>query len=293
LTLVPHNLIPLDNPPATDTTISVAATVQPTGEFTVQHVRAGTYDLVAHMQEVSATTRMIRSASTTVQVVDRNVTGLSLPLTTGAPLTGSLVVNGDNVLSARPNVIRFSFQASERTPPALASRIGTIAVDETGAFSTPSVPQGHYTIAVTGVPPADYISDIRYGGLSVFDGGIDIRPEPLSLQIVINGSGAAVDGTVLKKDRGVAANATVVLVPQESRRKNAALYKFTRTDDKGRFTMNGVAPGLYTVYAWEQVIAGAWQNKDFLLRQQGRGKSVDVIQSGKLDLQLELIAADQ
>jgi hypothetical protein len=59
-------------------------------------------------------------------------------------------------------------------------------------------------------------------------------------------------------------NATVVLVPQESRRQNSALYKTAITDDKGTFTIRGAAPGTYTILAWQSVISGAWQNPEFL-----------------------------
>jgi hypothetical protein len=292
LDLMPHDLTPLDNPPATQTTIVVATTVDPSGNFTIQHVHPGIYDLYANVQESSGTTRVIRSGSITIQVAgDQN--GLSVPLTVGAPLNGKVVVNGD---SAPPplNGIRLSFQPTERMPPALVSRIGTLAVDKEGSFMAPSVPQGHYTISVSGVPAPGYVADIRYGGVSVFDDGIDIQQDSKPLEVLVNGSGITVQGSVFNDDRTSAANATVVLVPPESRRKNTALYKTAKTDAQGRFVISGVAPGPYTAFAWDSnVIIGAWLNIDFLSKQLDRGKQVSAGPVAISNLDLDLLPSDR
>jgi hypothetical protein len=42
----------------------------------------------------------------------------------------------------------------------------------------------------------------------------------------------------------------VALVPAPARRNNPALYRTATTDDKGHFTLRGVAPGDYTAFAW-------------------------------------------
>jgi hypothetical protein len=290
LELMPHDLTPLDNPPLTHTTIVVATTVDPSGNFTIQHVHPGVYDLYAYALETSGTTRVIRSGSTTIQVAG-DQTGLSLPLSVGAPLNGKVVVSDSTQTPL--NAIRVEFQPTERMPPAIAGRISITRVDREGSFTAASVPQGHYTISVS-VPASAYVADIRYGGESVFDDGIEIQAGPKPLEVIVNGSGLTIQGSVHSADGASASNATVVLVPPESRRKNAALYKTAKTDAQGRFVISGVAPGPYTAFAWDSnVVIGAWLNSEFLSKQLDQGKQVSAVPVATTNLELNLLPSDR
>jgi hypothetical protein len=53
--------------------------------------------------------------------------------------------------------------------------------------------------------------------------------------------------------------------------------------------MTGVAPGAYTVYAWETIESGAWQNPDILRMVDGRGERAKVAAGGAETVQLKLI----
>jgi len=78
-------------------------------------------------------------------------------------------------------------------------------------------------------------------------------------------------------------------VPPLNRRNNPALFKTAVTDDKGHFTIRGVAPGLYTALAWESVLPGAYQNAEFLSKYQSRGRTINVQAGIRSETQLELI----
>ena len=57
----------------------------------------------------------------------------------------------------------------------------------------------------------------------------------------------------------------MTLAPEQWRRQNRALYADTTSDSEGRFTVRGIAPGEYKVFAWEQPIwLGARQNPAFI-----------------------------
>ena len=66
------------------------------------------------------------------------------------------------------------------------------------------------------------------------------------------------------RDEQPATAATVALVPDEPRRAQTRLYKGITTDQYGRFTIKGIAPGGYKLFAWEVVEEGAYQDPDFL-----------------------------
>ena len=81
----------------------------------------------------------------------------------------------------------------------------------------------------------------------------------------------------------------VVLVPASNRRSNPALYKIVQADAEGRFSMTGVAPGAWKVFAWESIRPGAFQNTDFLQKYETRGTAVTVNAGMRVDADATLI----
>jgi hypothetical protein len=225
--------------------------------------------------------------SMVVEVKNTDVEGVSLTLSPSFAITGSIIDN-DNTLGDNRKNLRISLEAAGITPLPLVRLLGTFSVDEKGSFSSPDVPAGRYAVTVGGLPPTAYVADIRYGAASVFDNGMDIRGQPQTLQVVVAADGATVQGTVVSKGRPMQ-NATVVLVPPEARRQNAALYKVVVTDGNGRFKIQAVAPGSYTIFAWQNVLPGGWQNAEYLEKFHSQGKSVTAQRGGSIDLELEMI----
>jgi hypothetical protein len=97
---------------------------------------------------------------------------------------------------------------------------------------------------------------------------------------------------VLKEDKPFS-GATVVLVREEGRRKEERFYKDNSTDQDGQFSIRGIAPGEYTLFAWETVEHGAYMDSDFLRPYKDRGKPIRVDEGSKLNAQLELIPASE
>jgi hypothetical protein len=155
-----------------------------------------------------------------------------------------------------------------------------VAVGDDGTFTIPSMPEGNYRfwflVPGTSVQGA-YVEDIREGGVSVFDTGIHIGTEPpLPIQIVMKTDAGAIDGNVLDSNRQPKQGAVVVVVPAAQRRQNLMLYKTATSNVLGRFVIRGVQPGLYKVFAWDEVPSGAYQNPEFLARYEDRGQPVSV-----------------
>ena len=85
----------------------------------------------------------------------------------------------------------------------------------------------------------------------MFDSGIDINSQTGEIQVIVNTNGGKVQGSVIDAKQKPAASARIVLVPPESRRQNLQLYKVALTDNSGNFTITGIAPGDYKLFAWE------------------------------------------
>jgi hypothetical protein len=172
------------------------------------------------------------------------------------------------------------------------------SVEPNGTFVVPAVLYGFYSVTVDGLPPEAYVSDIRYGGISLHETAHDVNGPELqaglsgtSLEILVALNGGSVEGLI--DERVAAAGATVVLVPDSSRRFIQSYYKAVVAKSNGGFSFRGVAPGVYQLFAWERIPDAAWLNPQFMSRWEGRGQVVSVDAGGSVNVRVRLISKNE
>jgi hypothetical protein len=156
------------------------------------------------------------------------------------------------------------------------------------AFDFSEVVEGDYVLLIEDIPKDTYLKSARYGSEDVLAGGnihIDSRLNG-TLEIVLGADGGIVTGTVADASRRPAANRSVTLVPDDSRRNRTDLYKTVSTDASGRFTLQAVAPGVYTVFAWEDVDPANLHDADFIRRFEAQGRPIHVNENGTESVEL-------
>jgi hypothetical protein len=67
------------------------------------------------------------------------------------------------------------------------------------------------------------------------------------------------------------------------------LYKLDSSDPDGQFSIAGVAPGTYHIYAWEQLEEGAHFDPEFMSRFEGLGTPVHVTAGSVTNVKLTRI----
>jgi protocatechuate 3,4-dioxygenase beta subunit len=163
-----------------------------------------------------------------------------------------------------------------------------------GSFKLENVPRDRYRVNVLGLPRDYYLKAARVGGRDVLEVGLDLTggalPNPL--EITISAAAGRIDGAVLTEEQEPFGGASVVLVPEEGRRDQRRFYKTTTTDQHGRFTLRGIPPGDYKLFAWEEIERGAYRDTAFLRPYEDRGEPVQVRERDQLSVQLRLIPAD-
>jgi hypothetical protein len=196
--------------------------------------------------------------------------------------------------SAAP-AIRLQLRSKENNAGLFDSAAASNASsDSEGTVVFPNVPESVYTVQVSGSLPANaYVADIREGGVSIYDGGLTITGDrPGLIEVILASGGSPIKGIARDATGKPAINALIVLVPESSRRQNAALYKNVRSGNDGSFTISAVPPGEYKLFAWRSVFsvpATAYMNADFLSKYESRGQPLSVRAGASPAVELTLI----
>jgi hypothetical protein len=257
----------------------------PQGEFEIHGVKPGSYYVLAVTHDGDKR----YTAREAIEVSDADVEGLSLVVGPGIDLKGRIRVEGNAPLDL--NVVNIWLKPHEEVTYMGYSR-PSIKLD--GAFVISNVAEGDYQLSIWGLPEDFYLKAARAGNSDVLMSDLSVsRKQPAGpLDLVLSPNGGHVEGLALKEDKPFS-GATVVLVPEGDRSKVERLYESTSTDQDGRFAIRGIAPGDYTLFAWESVERGAYQDPEFLRPYRERGKPVRVDEDSRLNSQLDVIPANE
>jgi hypothetical protein len=142
------------------------------------------------------------------------------------------------------------------------------------------------------LPPNSYVADILQSGLSIYDSGLLITDQSVTpFEVVVRSNGGSIGGIVRETTRQMpVAGATVVLVPLAPRRGNPSLFKTATSDANGKFTMTGIFPGNYKLFAWDNIEPGEYQNAIFLGQYEEKGMAINVAPAIHLDTSVSLIS---
>jgi hypothetical protein len=236
-------------------------------------------------------------ASPTVEVRDADVEGLQLQPDAGQAVrvtfrmdTGLkfdwtqfsvwLVPLEPDVPLGEPD-FRFEYPGLFR-PPHSVSQAGTIEVKD--------VVVGTYQLAALSENLPDYvIKSVKLGGRDVTDTGFSVSPG-MSLDVVISGNGATIEGTVEDGNGKPVAYATVV----DIRSVEQPLYHWATTDEHGHFSLRGLNPSKHKVMAFEELPGNPrtirWLN--FLTPYESHGEVVELQEGTRRSTALKVIPAD-
>jgi hypothetical protein len=288
--------------------------VQSDGSFDISRVSPGSHVLSAAAGNVSG-----RIA---VDVFDRDVNAISLALAPGLTVSGRVLIDGPSARTVDPRFTELRISLLDELIPAgfrqnnRSAALPLVTPRADGSFTIPAssggaVPAGRYRVLVGPIltaaagwasPPAAlpasvmptavipsalegaYVKSVRMGDINVLDDGLRLNTQPSDLLLIVLGTNpGSLEGRVRNQQQRAVAGATVVLIP-ESGLQFKVNHKFTSTDVSGGFRITAIPPGNYSLYAWENVEAGAWQDPDFVGSHRGRGTPIQVREGQKLSL---------
>jgi hypothetical protein len=95
-----------------------------------------------------------------------------------------------------------------------------------------------------------------------------------------------VRGIVRDSSRTAVSSAAVVLVPDEPNRQRKDLFRSALADAAGSYHIEGLPPGSYKLFAWEDVESQMWHDPAFMRVFEDLGKAVVVAEGSSQTVDL-------
>lgn len=254
-----------------------------TGDFEIRGVPPGSYVAFANLNDGAR----VYSGRAVVETASSNVEGVTVAVGPGLTLRGRVHLSPGGGLDL--SHLGVSLQPAENY---MGGGGAQVAAD--GTFVLENISDGTYRVNVGGFPEEFYLQSARLGGVDVLGPGLTISHTdgPGILDVVLSADGGRVDGVVLR-DQLPIGNATVVLVPDPPNRNHSDLYSFKNTDVLGRFSLLGLPPGDFKLFAWERREGLAYTDPDFIKDYEDRGTRVHIEEKKQQSVQLQVISDDE
>lgn len=254
---------------------SAMAPVNPgTGEFTIRNLAPGNYQLIAR---VNARGRDgVNSIGVArVTVANSSVGGVNISIVADVTVPGRVVLPAD-FPGASPG--RIVITPIRQLSPARSSA----RVDADGAFEISLSRAEPLRFDIANIPEGLYVKKITVGSMDLLrNPSYSLAADPGPMVVEFAADGASLGGT-LRDSRGAGvANARLSLLPVSSfggeETPAGNLWRRTVvTADDGGFTIFGIAPGRYRLYAFETLDADPAFDAAFLSNFGQRWKELDL-----------------
>ena len=256
------------------------------GAFEIHGVPPGSYVMIA--EQFGAEPEKVMRGRNPVEVGDVNLSDVEVIVGPGASVSGRVRVEG----KANPDLAKLTVALDAQddlSSMGFAPDISNVALRADGTFTFHDVPEGTYRVKVLPLPDGYYLKPGGEG--DAIEAGIRVgRNHAPAVELTLSTGAGRITGTVAK-DQKPSPGATVVLVPDAPRRGQPRLYRQALTDSGGRFTISGITPGDYKLFAWEEIERGMYLDPDFVQPYEDSGKAVRMEEGSNQTLQLDLIAA--
>jgi len=283
--LLPQDGRPIEVYPLefTNTVRSTRGEVESSFSLDLRGVPPGLYDLAPFYMDSQ---NNYHSGRTRIQIGSENIENVTAVITPNVTVTGRFSIEGEPF--QKWSALQFQLRSKDVSVPLMSrSSIARVAAD--GTFTIPDVFEGRFQIYL-GIPAELYIAAIRQGALDVRNEGfVDVRGGMLPIEVILAPGAGTIQGSVDAPGGAIPSYADVVLVPHASRRGNVMFYDRTVIDDRGNFKFQGVAPGEYKVFAFEQLADTAEQNQAFIARYETLGQPVTVNSRSTTEIRVRLL----
>ena len=243
-----------------------AATIDPaTGRFEVHGVAPGSYLLVASQLtgDRAFGGRLPLEVSATASPEE-----VTLALAPAFEITGNVEIEG----APRGGVPRLAVRLSPAEGLALGPPPWSKVAPD-GSIHLAGLTPGLWKLSLELAPEGLWVRTATFGDNEIQSGEFQVSESSRGhLRIVLAGNGARITGTVVHE--GQPCRATVVLVPANPEMRGALpLYRVTNASEHGVFTLTGVRPDAYKLFAFQEIDPFEWFDPDLLRTVESLGEA--------------------
>jgi hypothetical protein len=243
------------------------------GPFTIPALPQGSFDLYARIADPRGSQTGAGAINAwgraVLEVRDRDLENVQVVIHASVDVPGLLLTNGTPGGSAGVKIGLRPEGSSSRLPNYQAVTGKTQTPKPDGTFLIPAVAEGDYAVTVDGLTDNAYVADIQPREFYLTD-------QPSSpIQVSVKTDGGTVQGVVRESDQ----NRSIVVA-------TASFYKTVTADEQGRFTLRGIPPGNYKVFAVDIITALRLQNPEEFGKFESQGVAVTVAPSSTATIEL-------
>jgi protocatechuate 3,4-dioxygenase beta subunit len=231
------------------------------GRFEIRGVLPASYDVLLVFGNAK-TLRFMRGDEP-VQVTNADVEDLRIfPLANGVVRGQFRMDNGGKIdwsqfdisLHSKRVAVMGEYSASGNSFDVIywTDRSPRPEVKSDGSFEAKDVAPDTYGLQIgpTSKALGDYfVRAVNLGGKDVADSGFTVGGATYLLDVVVSANGATVEGVAVDDKDKPALDVQVIFIPEAKHRDRHDLYQQVTTDHQGHFSLRGLNPGEYQVYA--------------------------------------------
>ena len=219
---------------------------------------------------------------------------VTIMVSPGITIPGRIRLEGPQPIAGNQNPYdRFNVSLQTGSGPnilALLGGGGNGKPNADGTFSLSRITPGEYKVSVGGMMPNMYIKEARLDQIDILGGTTIGDRVSGNLEVTISSAAGQLEGTIIDALSKPVTGVQAVLIP-ENNRERRELYKMALSDMDGHFTIRGLVPGNYKLFAWEDIEPFSYFDPDVLKEYEQKGKAITIGESSKQNVEMRLIPA--
>jgi 5-hydroxyisourate hydrolase-like protein (transthyretin family) len=218
------------------------------GDFVAEGLIPGKYGVI----QFSNLTNELRTEATTFDVIDQDVTDVTIRLAKGASVSGFVVLETDDK-AVRSKMSEMVLRAFVQTVPGAASSSASSPIAADGSFRLAGLQSGMVTVSLTAVnapfpPKGISISRIERDGVAIPRIEVKDGETVTGVKVFVSYGNASLRG-VVTVENGSLPDGARIFVRLVKTGETASFLRPPAVDARGHFLMEGIPPGVYEVTA--------------------------------------------